>query len=324
VTPEQLLWRRTTIREKTESSVDLFKQEFPASAEEAFIGSGRTVFSGVLIGRAISAAAQEPLPVKGTLRPAGYIERRSRSGVVKIPTGALWVPESEMEREEPVLEVWEHPITAESQELLPEAERRPEGAYVVGVDVAEGEANTFTEGDYHAIQVFDHRSRMQVAVHESRMDIHLLPLWVLLVAVYYNRAWLAVEVNGPGIAITEPVGRDYRYPRMYRRRRVDSRREVIEDRIGWKTDKVTKPLLEAGFGEGLQDGTHGLRQLRTARQLNTYVVDDRGRHGATEGEHDDLLIAAMIAHRVMDELRPPRTDKRQRRRRVPDDDITGY
>jgi hypothetical protein len=322
-TPEQLYWRRTAIREQARDSIEYFKQEYPASPEEAFIGSGRTVFSGILVSRAISAVASEPEPVKGTLRPTGFLDRPTRSGLVRIPTGVVWVPEEELDRGEPVLEVWEHPVTVESQQALPERERRPEGAYVVAEDVAEGEANTFTEGDFHAIQVFDHRSRKQVAVHESRMDVHLLPLWTLLVALYYNRAWLGVEVNGPGIAVTEVLGKDFKYGRLYRRRRFDSRREVIEDRTGWKTDKATKPAIEQGFGEALQEGTHGLRHLRTVRQLNTYVTDDRGRHGATDGEHDDLLMAAMIAHRLMDELRPPKTD-RKRARYVPEDDVSGY
>jgi phage terminase large subunit len=112
---------------------------------------------------------------------------------------------------------------------------------------------------------------------------------------------------------------------MYRRQRVDTTSNVPEQRVGWKTDKVTKPLIESGFGAALQDGTHGLRHPRTARQLNTYVVDEKGRHGAQEGEHDDLLMAAMIAVRVMDVLLPPRDGKRgQRIPREVTDELTGY
>jgi hypothetical protein len=48
-TPEQLLWRRTTIRDRDDDDRDLFKQEYPASPEEAFIGSGASVFGGILV-----------------------------------------------------------------------------------------------------------------------------------------------------------------------------------------------------------------------------------------------------------------------------------
>src|SRR5439155_18352192 len=137
------------------------------------------------------------------------------------------------------------PTAASPQHLLElEAARRAEedqllahqpagaGAYVIIVDVAQGDSNTFSQGDYHVIKVFDHHSHDEVAVHESRMDIHELPLWVLLIAHYYNTATLGVEVNGPGIAVVDPLTKDYRYRRMYRRKRIDRIRNVEEDKPG--------------------------------------------------------------------------------------------
>src|SRR4029078_9244401 len=104
------------------------------------------------------------------------------------------------------------PVTAESQLQIPVAERKPVGAYVVSVDVAEGEADTFTqETDFHAVTVWDHRSRMQVAQYASRFDRHLLPLWLLLISLYYNEARLAVEVNSVGMAVNDPLKNDYKY-----------------------------------------------------------------------------------------------------------------
>jgi hypothetical protein len=322
--PEQLRWRRMQIRTQHEDNVQLFKQENPASPEEAFIGSGRTVFSGVLISRAIKAAEDAPAPVQGTLRGAEFVERRTRAGTVMLPQRVEWVPLEDAAHEDPLLDVWEHPVTLEGQLGLPEAERKPAGAYVISVDVAEGASNTFTDGDFSVIQVFDHRSRMQVAVHESRIDIHQLPMWVLLVAIYYNRGWLAVEVNSMGLAVNDPIGKDFRYPRLYRRQRADSTLATPETKTGWETTRRTKPMIEASFGGAMQEGTHGLRHPRTARQLSTYVVDDNGRHGAQDGEHDDLLMAAMIAHRVMDVLVPPRDKRGGRLERHVYDDLTGY
>jgi hypothetical protein len=325
-TPEQLFWRRMQIRDHHENKVDLFNQENPHSDEAAFIGSGRTVFSSILVARALKATETAPEPVRGSLRPTDKSERRTRAGTILVPTGAVWVPETSMRSGEPVLEVWEHPRKAPEEgwpEEVPLAERRP-GAYVIGGDVAEGEANTLSGGDYHVLSVFDHRTHEQVAVHRSRMDLHLLAEWALLLALYYNSAWLAIEVNGPGLAIVEPLQKDYRYGRMYRRKHIDRMREVEEDRLpGWRTDGVSKPLMEAAFGSALQDGTHGLRHKQTARELQTYVIDEKGKHTAQHGEHDDCLIAAMIAHRVMEVLRPPR-DKGDPKKREPRDPVTGY
>jgi hypothetical protein len=325
-TPEQLAWRRMQIRTQHQGSVELFNQENPHSDEAAFIGSGRTVFGGILIARAIKAAEATPPAVKGSLRPGDHFERRSRAGKVMVPQSAVWVPAEEMRPDEHELEVWEHPQRAEGEwpEHVP-ADERVDGAYVIAVDVAVGEANTFTKGDYHCVQVFDHRTHAQVAVHESRMDIALLPLWVLSIALYYNRAWVAPEVQGPGIALVDPLHKTYRYSKVFRRKRFDRVTQVQEDKPGWSTDRVSKPVMEATFSGALQEETAGIRDIRTARQLSTYIITDKGGHEAQEGEHDDRLVAAMIAHQVMELLRPPNAGKRSRRPRYqPTDPLTGW
>jgi hypothetical protein len=64
--------------------------------------------------------------------------------------------------------------------------------------------------------------------------------------------------------------------------------------------------------------------MRFARQLTTYVRDERGRRGAMPGEHDDLLMSGMIAHAVMEEIPLPRERGTSRRGRTVVDDVTGY
>jgi hypothetical protein len=111
-------------------------------------------------------------------------------------------------------------------------------------------------------------------------------LWLVLIGMYFNEAWLAPERNGPGIYVVEAL-KDYRYPRLYRPRRPGETSESKTKRLGWETTQATKPMMEGTFQEALQEGSHGLRSMATAREMNTYVVDERGRHGAQPGEHDD-------------------------------------
>jgi hypothetical protein len=321
VTPEQLLWRRSTIREKCENSIEVFHQEHPATPEEAFIGSGTPVFGGLLVAAAMKAAVEAPAPTRGMLEGADFEERRTRGGSLLVPRRAVWVPEAECLPGQELIRVWEHPVkggrdTVTADLTLEAVEQRLEqleaerahgdhpGQYVAFVDVALGEGNTFEDGDFHAIQVFDHVTKMQVARYRSRVAIHELPMIVFLIALYWNQAWLAVEVNGPGLAVAEPLKRDLRYPRLYRRIKVDSQTGREEDLIGWSTDRKTKPLMELAMGTALQEDSHGIRDVLTARELTTYVSDEKGRHGALAGAHDDLLIAAMGCHRVMDVVRP--------------------
>lgn len=96
---EQLFWRRRKIAEK--HSIDLFKQEYPSTPDEAFLTSGRPVFHPEQIARLL-LDAPDPLVV-----PKMALE------------GTEW-------RDHPVgeLYVYRHPEPGES--------------YVIGADVAQG------------------------------------------------------------------------------------------------------------------------------------------------------------------------------------------
>jgi hypothetical protein len=131
----------------------------------------------------------------------------------------------------------------------------------------------------------------------------------VLIGTYYNVAWVAPEVNGPGIALVDAL-KDYRYRKIYRRKRAgdDQRTDQREYLLGWQTDTRTKPLMEATFGTILKEGVHGLRDPQTGREFTTYVEDPKNpaKHGAQPGSHDDLAISSMGVHRVAGELRPAR------------------
>jgi len=145
-----------------------------------------------------------------------------------------------------------------------------------------------------------------------------------LVGLYYNTAWLTPEVTGLGIGVLDALVQDMGYPMIYRRRRAgdDRRTDQREQLLGWYTDSRTKPLLEQTMYDVLKDGTHGIRDVGTAREFTTYVSDERGNHGAQKGSYDDRLMAYMGAVRLAHELAPIRPKKPRAPRRV--DPITGY
>jgi hypothetical protein len=334
VTLEQLFWRRTVLNAVPfDGNVEKFHQEHPATPEQAFIGSGQPVFSGVLVARALKAAGSAERPVEGVLRGDDMRTRVLKGRTVEVPQTALWLPEAEPRDldlwDRSKLLVWEHPVNAVSQQGLQGHERRPDGQYVIFADVAMGSGNTDGDGDHHAVQVLDHVSRMQVARYRSRIALHDLPLVLCLIGLYYNEAWLAVEVNGPGIAVVDALRIEYRYRRLYRRRtRGDSLVDAPQGSlVGWQTTISTKPLLEQTFGQVLKDGDHGLRDVATGREFTTYVEDPKNpaKHGAQKGAHDDLAISFMGAHRVAAELRPRDAGPvRSSTGRTVRDDLTGY
>jgi hypothetical protein len=338
VTLEQLRWRRVTMAEDCDGRIEVFHQEHPATPEQAFIGSGNPVFPGVLVSRAIKKAEDAGEPVEGLLAGGEWKERRTRAGTVRVPQVVVWVPRSEIGPADrdvwgstSRLVVWEHPVNAVTQEGLALEKRRPDGQYVIFADIGYGEGNTTGEGDYHAAQVLDHMSRVQVARWRSRIPLHDVPLALFLLGLYFNTAWLAPEVNGPGVGVVDVLAKDMKYPRLYRRGRRgdDDRSDRAGHLLGWQTDLRTKPLMEQTFGQALKDGTHGLRDVLTGREFTTYVEDpkNRAKHGAQKGAHDDLAMALMGAHRVAAELRPRDPSGKPRRSvrgHTVADDLTGW
>lgn len=308
---EQLRWRRVTISEECGGVLENFHQEHPATPEQAFIGSGDPVFPGIRIAKAISEAQKEPEPVQGVIRGTDWKERKIRSGSVLVPQGAIWVPASEMDDDDyekwgPLARVrlWQHPDNDISQANVDRVERRPDSQHVVFADVAQGIGSASDDSDYSAVQVLDHMTKMQCASYDSRVPIHDLPLLLYLIGLYFNEAWLAPEVTGLGIGVLDALVQDYRYPKMYRRRRAgdDRRNDNRENLLGWSTDRRSKPLMEQAMGEAFKDGTHGLRCVKTARQFTTYVKDERGNHGAQPGSNDDLVMAYMGAQRIASDM----------------------
>jgi hypothetical protein len=306
-TPEQLAWRRRTIVAKCESKVEVFKQEYPASPEEAFKQTGKHVFSIVLISRVIDRTdltdplvpgPENPGPDIGVIRAKGTKQKALGGGRSEdVPTGALWVPraESGLPSMHPFWRAWEMP--------------QPKAQYLVAADVAGGEEDTVTEDlAFHAAQVIDHHTGMQVAEYESRCDPDVFADELFLVGLLFNEATIAVEVTGGwGLPVVKRLNRRG-YRRLYSRKKAqDASLEKYVDRLGWDTNRQTKPFIEAGMHELLREGTHGLRSRLTAGQLATYVRAPNGRTGPDGGTFSDRLMAYMIVKHIAREV-PPRSE----------------
>jgi hypothetical protein len=301
LTLEQLHWRRWRI-DQPDIAGDLrkFRQEFPAFAEEAFISTGQQVFDQrrvqTLVDRCPKVEFEE-----GTLTASQTAMKRGRHGMVEIPTGALWTPreETNLGMNHPFWKIFQQP--------------EQDGRYIVVCDASEGEEVERGESDFHGIQVIDHNTRKQVARYRSRIDPDLVGDQVYLAALHFNHAIVVVEkTGGYGMAMLRRIYFDYKYPRplVYFRRSHDSSRDREEDRLGWSTDRATKPLLVTTMTQVLREATDPggdldvVRDLETALEMTSFMRDERGRTGARKGRHDDLLMPLMIAHQVAEEMQP--------------------
>lgn len=293
-TPEQLLWRRRSIVDKCDSDLLKFKQEYPATPTEAFVTSGKQVFSIPLVSRVVELTRQSdpdfvspdnPGPEIGMFEPERMVPRKVRSGVIDCPSGARWRPAPKPTRRvtEGKWRVWEHPD--------PKADQTPR--YVVSVDPAEGELTTRGETAYSAIEVIDHRTRRQVAEFRSRQDWDEIALQAHLAANYYNTAVLVIEkTGGYGTSMILRIWRDWRYTNMFRQRVLDRRNDTkFEDRLGWDTNRATKPLVEDGIKQLLRENPEVFQSFLLAQEMSTYVREDSGKTGPSPGKFADLLMA---------------------------------
>lgn len=284
LTPEQLHWRRWAIANRAQGDMRIFHQEYPATLEQSFLSTGRHVFNQEFVAKARRAAEEAGEPQTGTLEAQAHRTIRHRYGTVDVPEKPEWKPGRGD------WEIW----------TLPETDAQ----YVIAVDPAGDEVMDEEERAMHAVQVIDHRSRRQVAQLEMQGDADQVAVQIYLAALFYNRAWVAVETTGGwGLSMVRRIFHDYKYPFVYKRRKADSSSsENQEDRLGWDTNRTSKVILEDGAREMLREGTHGIRSRKLVRQFTTYVKDgSRGKSGPAAGERSDLLMAWMIAQQVAQE-----------------------
>lgn len=328
-TLEQLHWRRQTIVDKADGSLALFKQEYPSTPMEAFVGSGKHVFSIVFIEDAEQEARSAPEPEEGLFVAKDYAQRHFMTGTIDVPTGALWVPASatDLASGKDYWKLWERPPDLKAlrrlrdENEIDEAEYRErlegrpaelnEAQYVVVLDPAAGEeATSGGDSDWHAIQVIDHHTLRQVAEWRSRCDRDLAPLEALLGALFFNTALVAVETTGGyGLGPVDWLWKRAGYKRLFRRRAVGQMQDKRQRLLGWDTNRRTKPAMEDTMAELLREGAKdgneiGIRSIDLVGELKTYVKRPDGKHGADEDAHDDLLLAFMVAQRVAQLERP--------------------
>jgi len=280
--PEQIAWRRLKVSTDLAGDERAFRQEYPSTAEEAFLVSGGAFFD---TDKLTELAANTTKPqVRGTIDGTKAIRlNRSERG---------W------------LRIWEMPEVG--------------GHYVIGADTAEGkqvaaratldEAEAERGGrDFDSADVLrvDGRTRIVAQLH-GRMAPEVFAEQLFGLGTLFScptgrgnvreRALLAVERNHhSGITTIERL-RKLGYDQLFVARPVAARKEKPQDRIGWITSGETRrPMLDQ-LAERIRGGTLGVRSSDTVREMLTFIYDPKdGEPRAQDGTHDDRVISLGIA-----------------------------
>lgn len=172
--------------------------------------------------------------------------------------------------------------------------------YSVGGDPSEGVGQ-----DDSALTVIDKMTGREVARFVSdQIQPDLFARKMVKAAEYFNNAIIVPEINAHGIAVLNELQK-LGYPNIFRQRYYDHVSRQWSRRLGWKTTRMTKPLMVDEFIQGLREEEIGLSSAATVSQMLSFVhTDESGRHGmgAETGQKDDALISAMLAWQGLNDL----------------------
>jgi hypothetical protein len=273
---DRLIWRRYAIANKCQNDVDKFHQEYPTTAHEAFVSTGRNVF-------ALPDLLVHYQPKKG-LR-GRLVPRNGRVEFVEDRKGWLTLyskPSSDLS--------W--------------------GVYLIG-----GDATHTVTGDNAVGQVINRRTKEQVAVYRRKIDPIQFGKDLQMLGRFYHDAVLAPEGGlGPGYATVGVIAGDA-YPNLWRGHDVVAAKGTPSNILGWVTNQATKhmainylkrattePIVSMGgvrYGLIIHDET-------TLAEMRDFVTDERGTgyENGGESDHDDHVMALAIAMAV-DAIDPP-------------------
>lgn len=169
LTSEQLYWRRWKIAGLM-GDVELFRQEYPSTAVEAFIVSGNPIFSRKRL-RIMASKCTVP----------NFCGNITRQGVIAEPHGNL--------------KVWEAP--------------RKGATYVMGIDVADGgESGDYSCIEVWKVLPIPYIAE-QVAEWHGHIDPVNLAWQIEFLGRLYNNALASIETNAHGLVTQQELYRTY-------------------------------------------------------------------------------------------------------------------
>jgi len=111
----------------------------------------------------------------------------------------------------------------------------------------------------------------------------------------FNNALMVVEINNHGLTVLT-ILKQLMYPTLYfRQMQYETMGTQFSDRLGWKTTKVTRPLLIDDLSQGLREDALLLHSKELITEMTTFIYDRANNATAQQGAHDDCIFAAGIA-----------------------------
>lgn len=258
----QLAWRRWAIENLCGGDLNTFRQEYPATPDEAFISTGQCVFNK-------DALVLRREQVRNVRWERGMF--RIEYDITEKIADFRWEPD-----EKGPIRIRVHP-----EEGVP---------YVIGGDTAG------TGSDKFASHVLDNRTGEQVAVVHHQYGERMYAEQMYCLGRYYNEALIGIETNYS--TYPEMCLEELGYTNLYVRQRFDTYTGRMVDAFGFETNRKSRPMMIDGLKDVARYNLETIYDFDTLGEMLTFVYDENWRPQAEEGEHDDLVMSLGIAHQI--------------------------
>jgi len=274
---ELLNWRRMQLKLTCQGNEDIFAQEYPMTPEEGVRASGRSRFDHAAIDR---------MPIEDGIKGELYYSGRWDKAILFRND-----PKGDLTR-------YREPMHGHR--------------YVVAIDTAEGKLDAHGRAqDDSVIDVYDCDNQMeQVAQLAAPIAVENLKSPAMLIAEYYNNAFIIPECNSSGRMLCIELGREYPRERLYHRDDWDTDKTRMNREIGFRTTVGNKEsILIGGLAEAISNNEIVFHSKKTVSQLRTFIKKPGGGTEAEAGYHDDCLkqgtlIKTNIGYRPIENIRP--------------------
>ena len=266
LTLEQVEWRRWAIREKCKKDPEVFKEQYPSNASEAFLASGNTFFHVPTI-----EAIETSDGLKCDLHWIETLAKRKEIRINPNPRG-WW-------------EIWKKP--------------QPNHSYVIGADVAEGieidGAPADDLHDYSAADILDRDTGEQVACFHARATPDEFGRQLAIAGQFYNNAYVAVENNGGyGQHVLTVMKENEEYP--LGQLHIDRNTQ----KLGWTTTKPNRKPLCSQLDMSIRGKELFVNCPASVREMKSFVVKPDGRIEGGNGAKDDRVFSLAIANKMLE------------------------
>ncbi len=186
--------------------------------------------------------------------------------------------------------------------------KEPSGYTSMGGDTAgDGE-------DFFTAQVVN-QDGDQCAVLHHQFDPDLYTKQVYCLGIYYNSV-VAIESN-----FDQGINRDLqrlRYPYLYVREKYDQISSDVYEKYGFRTTSLTRPIIIDELVEIAREHIEKIVDRETLQEMLSFVRI-KNKPQASEGTHDDLVMALAIAYHALDQIPHKRSKYKVEQERIDED-----